>query len=121
MPADASLSPRAIYLHLEGFDGKKETRLATQQGLHVSHDGEKTWKEDTDLDGIMGLCRTLQLPLDRTKKYPEKHSYTMLGMEKLDGEQLFHFTTESEEAPDSGKVMQKASANNPFVEPGLNF
>jgi hypothetical protein len=120
----AALGPGAMYLQLEGFDGKKESHLATQQGgCHVSHDGEKEWLDDPDFEGAKGLCRTLQAPLERTRKFTEKHAFDLVGVDKIDGEQLFHFRSDDPAAPvywvlmsKNGPVIRRASMKMKFGE-----
>jgi len=112
---DATLAPGAMYLHYISFDGRKEARLATGQGYHLSHDEGKTWTPDPDHEAAKGLCRTLQVPLDRAKKYPERHTFEFKELERLDGEDLFRFRSQGAgtEAPITYWVL--ISKNGPVI------
>ena len=68
--------------------------------------------EDPDAEGAQGLCRTMQAPLDRAQKFPEKHSFKLGGVEKVDGEQLFRFEAENPQAPVYWVLMSK---NGPVI------
>jgi len=87
----AALAPGAMYLQLTGFDGRKESRLVNKDGFFVSTDDGKSWQQDKDPEGAKGLCRTLQTPLDRTQKHTDNHTFTLAGVEKINGEQLYRF------------------------------
>jgi hypothetical protein len=112
---EASLAPGAMYLRLTGFDGRKESRLVNKDGFFISSDEEKTWRTDSDPESARGLCRTLQTPLERNRKFTEKHAFTLTGMEKQAGEQLFRFHSPgagTESAMDYWVLM---SENGPVI------
>jgi hypothetical protein len=112
---EASLAAGAMYLRLTGFDGRRESRLVNKDGYFISSDEEKTWRTDSDVEGARGLCRTLQAPLERNRKFTERHAFTLAGMEKLSGEQLFRFHSPgagSESAMDYWVLM---SENGPVI------
>ncbi len=95
---EASLAPGAMYLRFTGFDGRKESRIVNHDGFFLSSDENKTWRTDPDPESARGLCRTLQKPLDRTQKITAKHAFTLTGVEKVDGEELYRF-----HSPGAGK------------------
>ena len=111
----ASLAPGAMYLQFTGFDSRKESRLVTAAGYHISTDDGKTWLPDPDAPAAQGLCRTLQAPLDRSAKVTEKHAYQLAGVEQLDGEQLFHFLCEESAPPALPEFWILLSKNGPVV------
>lgn len=121
---DASLAPGAMYLHYTSFDGRKEARLVTEQGYHLSSDEGKTWTPDPDHEAAKGLCRTLQAPLDRSKKFPERHTFEFKELERVDGEDLFRFRSQGagDESPitywlllsKNGPVIRRAAMQMTF-------
>jgi hypothetical protein len=80
-------------LTLRGFDGRRERRLVTEKGPRISRDEGKTWEDDPDPETAVGLCRTLQWPLDLSRKITAKQRFTFTGPETIDDEQLFRFET----------------------------
>jgi hypothetical protein len=88
---DAALAPGVMDLTLQGFDGRRERRLVNAEGYRISRDEGKTWEQDRDPDTASGLCRTVQWPLDLSRKITEKHDFTFVAAEKIDDEQLFRF------------------------------
>ena len=112
---DASLAPGAMYLQMSGFDGRKDSRLVTKDGYRRSLDEGKTWAHDPDTDGAMGLCRTLQAPLDRTRKFTTAHAFALSGVEKLDGEQLCRFHSKGAGAEPAMTYWVLMSKNGPVI------
>ncbi len=95
---EASLAPGAMHLIMQGFDGRRERRHVSSKGFFLSMDEGETWVEDKDKDTSVGLCRTLQAPLDMTLKVTERHEYSLAAVEKFEGETLYRF----ESAPITG-------------------
>ena len=112
---DASLAPGAMYLQMSGFDDRKDSRLVTKDGYRRSLDEGKTWAHDPDTDGAMGLCRTLQAPLDRTRKFTVAHAFALAGVEKLDGEQLCRFHSKGTGAEPAMTYWVLMSKNGPVI------
>ena len=96
---EASLAPGAMHLVMQGFDGRRERRHVSGKGFFLSTDEGETWVEDKDKDTSIGLCRTLQAPLDMTLKVTEKHAYSLAAVEKLDGETLYRFESAASTGP----------------------
>lgn len=96
---DADLAPGAMDLTLQGFDGARERRLVVNSRFRISRDEGKTWAEDKDGETAIGLCRTLQTPLDLTRKVTSKHTFGFGGEEVIEKEPLYRFDTEGENDP----------------------
>lgn len=92
---DAVLGPGTMDLTMQGFDGRRERRVVSEKGYRISLDEGKTWEEEKDPEVVIGLCRTLQSPLDLSLKTTEKHVFTFVGEEKIENEQLFRFESDA--------------------------
>ena len=78
---EAAMTLEAAEVKLTGFDGKKQVRLAGNQGFWVSGDEGKTWVEDADRETTAGLLRTLTSPVDPGFKVTAQHEFTVEGEE----------------------------------------
>jgi hypothetical protein len=85
---EAAMTLEAAEVKLTGFDGKKQVRLAGNQGFWVSGDEGKTWVEDGDRETAAGLLRTLTSPVDPGFKVTAQHEFTVEGEEVVNGERL---------------------------------
>jgi len=85
---EAAMTLEAAEVKLTGFDGKKQVRLAGNQGFWVSGDEGKTWVEDADRETTAGLLRTLTSPVDPGFKVTAQHEFTVEGEEVVNGERL---------------------------------
>ena len=123
---EASLAPGAMHLKMQNFDGRRERRHVSEKGFFISTDEGETWTEDKDRDTAIGLCRTLQAPLDTTLKITEKNDFALAAEEKIDGETLYRFESPGEAKPPpptywvlmskSGPVIRRALISQTFGE-----
>ena len=112
---EASLAPGAMHLIMQGFDGRRERRHVSSKGFFLSTDEGETWVEDKDKDTSVGLCRTLQAPLDMTLKVTEKHVYSLAAVEKLDGETLYRFESPASTGPTPPVYWVLMSRGGPVI------
>lgn len=112
---EASLAPGAMHLKMEGFDGRRERRHVSEKGFFISADEGESWTEDKDRDTAIGLCRTLQAPLDMSLKVTEKHDFILAAEEMIDGETLYRFESQGEEKPAPPTYWVLMSKSGPVI------
>jgi hypothetical protein len=112
---DGALAPGAMDLKLVGFDGQQQRRVVTEKGFFLTTDGGKTWVEETEQETAMGLCRTLQRPVDPTDSITERFTFTLAGKEMLASEELFRFTGTSSTGAETRTYWVLVSKAGPVI------
>ena len=84
------LTLEATEVRLTGFDGRRQDRVAGQDGMWLSEDGGKSWRADKDHETTAGLLRTLTAPVDPGFKVTSYHEFVLAGEEVVNGERLLH-------------------------------